>query len=217
MYTTVLFDFDGTLVSSLSLWTSAYQYALRQFDIHIELEEVKRTCFYRAFDDICGDYQIADTERFRTQMNLGLHDAFVDARLFASARECLLLCRSLGMKTGLVTSSELHLVAPALKKLSLDTLLDAVVTGCQVENCKPHPEPIERALALLQADSASTLFVGDYEVDIVAGKAAGVTTALFFPDEHHHYYSFDRLTSTNPHLIFHDYSDLISHLRPSEV
>lgn len=217
MYTTVLFDFDGTLVSSLSLWTRAYQFALSGFGFQIELEEVKRTCFYRHFADICESYQIDDVASFRTEMNRGLHDAFTEAELFAAARECLITCRELGMKTGLVTSSELHLVEPALAKLSLDVLLDTVVTGCQVANCKPHPEPIERALKSLDAAAETTLFVGDYEVDVVAGKAAGVTTALFFPAEHHEYYSFDRLTSTNPNLIFHDYRDLIDHIRASAV
>ena len=217
MYSTVLFDFDGTLVSSLSLWTRAYQFALSGFGFEIDLDEVKSTCFYRHFADICESYKIADVAEFRTQMNRGLHEAFTDAQLFTAARECLITCRELGMKTGLVTSSELHLVEPALSKLSLDTLLDTVVTGCQVAHCKPHPEPIHRALASLRSTAETTLFVGDYEVDVVAGKAAGVTTALFFPAEHEQYYSLARLTSTNPHLIFHDYQDLISHLRASEV
>ena len=213
MYSTVLFDFDGTLVSSLSLWTRAYQHALREFGFDIALDEVKRTCFYRHFADICESYGIADSEGFRRQMNIGLHEAFVDATLFPEARECLLLCRSLGLKTGLVTSSEEHLVTPALQKFALTALFDTVVTGCQVANCKPHPEPVERALTSLNSAASSTLFVGDYEVDIVAGRAAGVTTALFFPEEHTLYYSFDLLHRTNPHLIFRDYSGIIEHLR----
>ena len=53
----------------------------------------------------------------------------------------------------------------------------AVVVG--TDSCthhKPHPEPVERALALLHSPAADALFVGDSPHDVHAGRAASVWT-----------------------------------------
>jgi pyrophosphatase PpaX len=41
---------------------------------------------------------------------------------------------------------------------------------------KPHPEPVLAALSRLGAKSGEGLMVGDSELDIEAGRAAGVAT-----------------------------------------
>jgi pyrophosphatase PpaX len=43
-------------------------------------------------------------------------------------------------------------------------------------NHKPHPEPVERALALLGVGAKNALFVGDSPHDVESGRAAGVMT-----------------------------------------
>ena len=52
-----------------------------------------------------------------------------------------------------------------------------MVCADEVTNPKPHPEPVERAVALLGADPASTVYVGDSLHDMRSGRAAGVKTA----------------------------------------
>ncbi|MGH3093710.1 MAG: HAD hydrolase-like protein, partial [Gaiellaceae bacterium] len=50
------------------------------------------------------------------------------------------------------------------------------VTTDMTDRHKPHPEPVLKALELLQADPAGAAFVGDSPFDVAAGKAAGVFT-----------------------------------------
>jgi pyrophosphatase PpaX len=56
-------------------------------------------------------------------------------------------------------------------------LLDVLVCADEVTNAKPHPEPVEKAVALLGADPATTVYVGDSIHDMHSGRAAGVQTA----------------------------------------
>ena len=63
---------------------------------------------------------------------------------------------------------------PAIVGLAL---LVPVVVGCDTcVNHKPHPEPVERALALLGVGADNALFVGDSPHDVESGRAAGVMT-----------------------------------------
>jgi pyrophosphatase PpaX len=55
--------------------------------------------------------------------------------------------------------------------------MDVLVCADEVENPKPHPEPVEKAIRLLGADRATTVYVGDSIHDMRSGRAAGVRTA----------------------------------------
>lgn len=61
--------------------------------------------------------------------------------------------------------------------VKLHEFFDVVVTIDDVEHVKPHPEPIQKALQLLDAKPEETLMVGDNHHDIVGGQNAGTKTA----------------------------------------
>ena len=64
-----------------------------------------------------------------------------------------------------------------------------MLVGCDTcVNHKPHPEPVERALALLDVSPANAIFVGDSPHDVESGRAAhvytvGVTWGAFTREE----------------------------------
>ncbi len=66
----------------------------------------------------------------------------------------------------------------------VDSLGDAaencamIIGHDEVKNLKPSPEGILKIIESLDLDPAHTIMVGDSDVDIVAGKRSGVTTAL---------------------------------------
>jgi len=76
----------------------------------------------------------------------------------------------------LVTSKSDWMAEKALILVELDRLIPVIV-GCDTcVNHKPHPEPVERALALLGGKADNALFVGDSPHDVQSGRAAGVYT-----------------------------------------
>src|ERR671917_616625 len=83
----------------------------------------------------------------------------------------------LAIQTGLVTSKNRYGALRGLKLVGLAALMDVLVCADEVTNPKPHPEPVEKAVSLLGADPATTLYVGDSVHDMHSGRAAGVLTA----------------------------------------
>lgn len=211
-YSTILFDFDGTLTPSLELWVEAYQYALSRCGFHFTEAEVVQHCFYRSYATVVADLGIPPEQNFAQLMEAGLAQAFAKVRLFPSARKLLDSCKQAGFTVGLVTSSATGLVERALPQLDLVNYFDTVVTGTDVINHKPHPEPVQLALTRLAKSPAETLFVGDTWMDMHAGRAAGTRTALFLPEHYVRYNDVDKLRATQPDFTFSRHDELMHYL-----
>lgn len=207
-YRAALFDFDGTLTPSLPLWISAYQIALRTFDIEADDDEVLRRCFFRDYVDVAADYGRFSSQELEAQLDIGLQTAFLRAELFPLAQSIVSHCRDHGLSTALVTSSPRRLVVGVLERLGIDGLFDFVICGGDVANYKPHPEPVVTALAALKCEAGSAMMIGDSHVDILAGRAAGTRTALYLPDDHHRFHDTERLHATQPDHVFSDHGEL---------
>lgn len=55
----------------------------------------------------------------------------------------------------------------------------SLIVGCdQVKKVKPHPEGIIFIVEQMNADLSETLMIGDMDVDVLAGKRAGVMTGV---------------------------------------
>ncbi|MGO8673990.1 MAG: HAD family hydrolase [Capsulimonadaceae bacterium] len=213
MYSTVLFDFDGTLVPSLDLWLQAFQYALSRYERTLPVQTIIDRFYYRDYQDICDEFDLPNGDELRDHVHAGLDISLKKAEPCEGVLDVLrYLCAS-GRPTGLVTTSPRAPVMDVLCRLEIENLFDIIVTGDDVEHCKPHPEPILLALRRLDEPIETALMVGDYVFDVVAGRAAGTSTALYLPEIHRPFYDFDALSATGPTMIFHHYSELLSILK----
>lgn len=61
-------------------------------------------------------------------------------------------------------------------ELHIADYFQMVVGGGDVKNGKPSPDPVNLVLATQGWDKTETLVVGDMNVDILMGKAAGTAT-----------------------------------------
>lgn len=93
-----------------------------------------------------------------------------------------------GLHLGIATSSGRAL--PFLDRWGVRSLFGGIVGREDVENHKPHPEPILKCLKHLQLDPHEVVYIGDSIIDIRAGKAAGAPT-------------IGVLTGTSPREILH--------------
>jgi pyrophosphatase PpaX len=59
----------------------------------------------------------------------------------------------------------------------LEGAFRVIVCADDVEHPKPHPEPVRKALELLDAPAEGAVFIGDARPDLQCGRAAGVRTA----------------------------------------
>jgi HAD superfamily hydrolase (TIGR01509 family) len=82
-----------------------------------------------------------------------------------------------GVRCGLVTMSYQRFVAPILAHLPPETFR-VVVTGEQVENGKPHPEPYLTAAAALGVPAQECVAIEDSNTGAKSAEAAGCTVLV---------------------------------------
>lgn len=104
-----------------------------------------------------------------------------DTRVFPGVPELLDALQARNICWGIVTNKPAFLTEPLIARLGLTHRPACVVSGDTTPNRKPHPEPMLHACAIARAQPSESLFVGDAERDIQAGREAGMKTlvALF--------------------------------------
>jgi pyrophosphatase PpaX len=138
------------------------------------------------------------------EYNLKHHDSMVT--VYPGVLDAIREIKTAGIQTGLVTSKNRHGALRGLSLVGLEALMDVMVCADEVINHKPHPEPVEKAVALLGADPAGTVYVGDSIHDMNSGRAAGVKTAaaLWGP------FSRSHLESAKPDFWLDSPADLVA-------
>ena len=174
----LLFDLDGTLIDTTDLILNCYRTSVNTLvadpptDAEIlkgfgtplpeQLGRLYPTLSHR-LDDLVAMWRQAQDE---------LHDRLI--KPFPGTTEVLTELRGRGYPVGIVTSKERDAAQRDMALYGLQRLVDAVVYLDDTTNHKPHPEPVLRALELIDARPEETLYVGDSLHDMRAGRAAGV-------------------------------------------
>lgn len=198
---------DGTLSPTLPHWLKAFHQAFADCGQSHTDEIVIKRCFYRDPTEFSDEFGL-DLEQFLASLRAALRIAFEERALFAGVQEVLALCRELNVTLGLVSSASRETIEQALIPLGVFDHFRVIVAGGEAEHYKPHPAPVLLALEKLCASKGNTIFIGDAPADIHAGRAAGVDTALFYPDENIRFHEHDELMSAKPHFVFDDYAIL---------
>lgn len=205
---TVLFDLDGTLIDSLRLILDSYHHTLAQHGLPARtdaewLRGVGTPLMVQLAEwrDEMGTIE-ALIATYR-EYNLKHHDRMVT--VYPGVLEAVREIKAASMQTGLVTSKNRHGAIRGLKLVGLEALMDVLVCADEVINPKPHPEPVEKAVTLLGADPATTIYVGDSVHDMQSGRLAGVRTAaaLWGP------FNRDQLETAKPDYWLDAPSDLV--------
>jgi pyrophosphatase PpaX len=177
---TVLFDLDGTLIDSIRLILDSYHHTLAAHGIPARTDEdwlrgvgTPLSVQFAEWHDDLGKLE-AMIATYR-EYNLAHHDRMVT--VYPGVPGAVGAIRAAGRRTGLVTSKNRQGALRGLTLVKLEAMMDVLVCADEVTNPKPHPEPVEKAVALLGADPRTTVYVGDSIHDMVSGRAAGVRTA----------------------------------------
>jgi pyrophosphatase PpaX len=175
----LLFDLDGTLIDSIELILGAMRFAFADSAGRAPTDEEWRAGIGIPLQTALRQFADDDAEvdrlfgRYR-EYQLEHHDRLITA--YAGIVDAVKGFAAAGHPMALVTSKSDWMAEKALVLVRLNELIPVIV-GCDTcVNHKPHPEPVERALALLQASPENALFVGDSPHDVQSGRAAGVYT-----------------------------------------
>jgi pyrophosphatase PpaX len=96
-----------------------------------------------------------------------------------------------------------------LDKYNLHGYFDIIVAYEDTKEHKPNPEPLEKALKELGGSKQETIMIGDTDKDIVAANRAGISSILFFPEEHSKFYKYEELISHKPTYVVNDFRKIL--------
>jgi HAD superfamily hydrolase (TIGR01509 family) len=170
----VLFDWDGTLVDTMSMIYRANVVALRSYGISMSREWFRE----RYTPDWRQSYRdLGIPENLWDEMAGRWTDEMVKMRPRAMpwARTALRRLRSHGIRVGLVTASTRAVVEPSIARLNLNGVFETAFYSDDVARSKPHPEALLRALDELGVAPEATTYVGDTPVDLEMTLAAGAS------------------------------------------
>ena len=177
----VLFDLDGTLVDSTALILACYRHTMRTHLGTVPPDDAWLEGFGTPLEQQIARFARSPEEAAAMMATYRAyqqehHDAAV--RPFPGVPETLRALAARGLKLAVVTSKHKALALHGLEICGLGAWLPLCIAPEDVARPKPHPEPVERALACLGVPGDRALFVGDSPHDVAAGRAAGVRTAV---------------------------------------
>jgi 2-phosphoglycolate phosphatase len=176
----ILFDLDGTLLDTARDLLHCINLTLKEYDKLPSTYDVFRQHISGGIASMVTNSFDVDTEHedFETikkkclnhyQNNLATHTIF-----FEGIEAVLDHLDEKQIPWGIVTNKSTRFTLPILEMFGLDNRIKCMVAADTLEHMKPHPAPMLHACKLLQQDPKNTLYIGDFETDIQAGRAAGM-------------------------------------------
>lgn len=178
----VLFDLDGTLVDTAPDLACALNAVLQQQQLEALPYSVIRPIVSNGAEALIklGFGTELPDEQYQTIKSNFIryyqHNIATQSILFAGMEAALRHLENAEIPWGIVTNKPEYLTRPLLEKMDLYQRAGCIVCGDQVNNPKPHPEPIYLACQQLGVLPNNAVYIGDAERDIRSGRLAGLKT-----------------------------------------
>jgi phosphoglycolate phosphatase len=177
----VLLDLDGTLLDTAPDMVAALRPICARLDLPMpDYDFARDYVSMGAAGLLRGAMPILDESEIAELVPeyLEIYEANLanDTCLFAGMEELLTELESAGILWGVITNKPAFLTDPLMKALQLYERSACVVSGDTLPQRKPQPEPILLGMREAGLAASHTLYVGDAERDIQAGRNAGTKT-----------------------------------------
>lgn len=200
MFDCFIFDFDGTLVHSEPAYLESFRHSIRLHTGVTVTDEEFRRFWHMNFTpaDIlkCYGAEMLD------EMLASFEEYYYDnhhhhVTPYDGIAELLEYLSEQGSSIGLVSLKPRRAGIKELESTGLSKFFRQSIWGDDVENVKPHPEGVLRALDELHAEAQSAIVIGDSVADILMGQAAGTGTAAALWGSPH----TEKLLATSPDFV----------------
>ena len=184
MIQAVLFDLDGTLADTAPDLGGALNAVLRRHNLpEKSIAEIRPYAGHGAAGLIKLGAGITPVHTDYTRWRAEYLDEYdsryaQDTELFDGVNELIAELDQRGIKWGIITNKPMRFTDKLVPKLGFIIPPAVVVSGDTCGEPKPSVKPMLYACGQIHADPQHTLYVGDAERDIQAGRNSGMTTVL---------------------------------------
>ncbi|WP_142288187.1 HAD family phosphatase [Bacillus sp. EAC] len=193
----IIFDFDGLIVDTESVWFDAYREVLLEYEFDLSLEKFSEVI--GTHDDILYDYLKQNIKiPFERDLIESSVEKLVKTKLDEPAlrenvEDYLITAKEAGLIIGLASSSSREWVEGFLKKLNIYEYFSVIKTREDVSNVKPNPELYCKAIEELGVTASEAIAFEDSLNGLIAAREAGLRCVIV-PN------------SVTSHLAFENYS-----------
>ncbi|MDD3410507.1 MAG: HAD hydrolase-like protein [Eubacteriales bacterium] len=186
----LIWDFDGTLYDTYAEISGALLYALNDFRrvaAPSEVYALAKVSVFHAVTTLANRFLLPADDlmaRYRRY-----HLAQTDLHPYYGAADCLAKTARMGCRHYLFTHREKESALGALKRDDLDLYFTDYVTRDMGFADKPSPEAVLHLMEKNGFAARDAYMIGDRDIDLLSGSAAGVDGILFDPG--HFYDGFD--------------------------
>ncbi|MGL5048190.1 MAG: hexitol phosphatase HxpB [Shewanella sp.] len=186
----VIFDMDGILIDSESLWQRVEYDMLSALGVPVTIETIQQNTGLRI--DQCVDYwyhkapwpYYDNATVSQTIVDKVANEILLSGEAMLGVHEAIEHCHALGLKIGLATSSPNTLINAVLTKLNLSEKFMAIASAEQLNYGKPHPEVYLNCAKALDVDPRYCLAIEDSFNGLIAARAANMQTVAIPAPEH---------------------------------
>lgn len=180
-YKAAVFDFDGTIIDSMNLWSDIDVEYLARFghvpepSLHDDIEGMSSLEMAVYFREKYGINQ-TDEEMIRDWIDMSVYKYRYELSLKPYAREFISYLRGKGLKLAIATSTEEDIIIPCLRERGLMDYFDALATTSECTKGKPSPEVYLLAAQKVGTKPSACIAFEDLPAGILSAKKAGMFT-----------------------------------------
>lgn len=179
-----LFDFDGTLVNSRDSLLEVFKRAYKSVGIEVGDEHILRLMrvqLQQGYKELGAPEDEESVKLFASEIIrlLDIPEITALVKNYDDVKQALFVLKSMGKTLGIVTSNNQKHVRDVLRHLDIDENLFSVIVGNKETKLhKPNPDPILKALELLNISNEGVCYVGDGLDDMRCAANANVYPIL---------------------------------------
>jgi HAD superfamily hydrolase (TIGR01509 family) len=211
----VIFDLDGTLLDSIGVYFKLIKTVFDKLDLpQASIERLREASKNGEFewDQILTGMSDTRKEQIIQDAWKIIADIYPEMfsrnlRLIRGAARAVKNMASKGIKMGIVTSTpreNIRLKMPPLVDSGISGLLPVIIASEDAPRKKPAADPLLACCARLGIEPEKSVYVGDFRIDIQAGKAAGMKTVGVLTG----FDDFKALSRESPDAILDSVSDM---------
>lgn len=178
MIKALLFDFDGTLLNTNDLIIQTFMHVLEQeFPGQYTAKDCERfigPTLEETFTELAPQ-RCKELVAMYRDWNAANHDALVTQ--YDGVVEVLEQLHADGIRLAIVSSKSTAGIERGMRVLNIAHLFEVIVSADDVQQPKPHAEPILLALAQLGVAKDEVIMIGDNSHDLESARNAGVLAA----------------------------------------
>ncbi len=174
----ILFDLDGTLIDSTEAILESFYASFKAFNFPIPSDEKIKSFIGLPLDIMFVKLGVSQEKKWEFVDAYKKHYRPISKQkttLLPFAKEAIIKANEIAT-LGIVTTKTSLYSKELMEHFGVMQYFEVLIGRDDVENPKPHPEPIFKALEKLDTQNKKIYMIGDTCLDCISAKKAGINS-----------------------------------------